>query len=219
MTLHMDDELLPYVLGIIGETQSRTVEDHVEGCTRCTHLLTETRDEVALLAVSLDPVVAPALLREEILHAIGEVNRFSGATDAIAERLHISRSEVETLLDDLDNPAAWQRDAQTPVWLYTVERHPEAAFVRTSPGCAVTGLQQHGGSGLILQGSCRDGAGRTFGVGDTLSWIGAADEEVDYTAQSGPDFICLIYEPAPPKSRDKAAGYARRSAQASPSPK
>ncbi len=30
MTLHVDDELLPYVLGITSDDQIRTVEEHVE---------------------------------------------------------------------------------------------------------------------------------------------------------------------------------------------
>ena len=219
MTLHVDDELLPYVLGITSDDQIRTVEEHVEGCTRCTHLLTECRDEVALLAVSVDPVVAPALLREEILHALGETNRFSGSTAAIAKHLKLTRAQVETLLDDLDNPGVWRRAENSPAWLYTVDDHPEAAFLRVSAGCAVAGVE-HGVAGLILQGSCRDATGHTYSVGDTLSWISATQEGVDFVAQTGPDFICLIYEPPRKGNRSLAAGaYGKSAGQAIPNPK
>ncbi len=217
MTLHVDDELLPYVLGITSEDQIRAVEEHVEGCTRCTHLLTECRDEVALLAVSVDPVVAPALLREEILHALGETSRFSGSTEAIAKHLHLNRSEVETLLDDLDNPGVWRRAPHSPAWLYTVEDHPEAAFLRIAAGCAVTGVER-GVAGLILQGSCRDASGHIFGVGDNLTWISGAQETADFVAQAGPDFICLTYEPQRRSGRSPAlSSYG--ATQAIPNPK
>ena len=218
MTLHVDDELLPYVLGITSEDQIRAVEEHVEGCTRCTHLLTECRDEVALLAVSVDPVVAPALLREEILHALGETNRFSGAKSVIAKHLRMTRSQVETLLDDLDNPGVWRRAPQSPAWLYTLDEHPETAFLRVASGCAVTGVD-HSVAGLILQGSCRDAAGHVYSVGDTLSWISATRESADFVAQAGPDLICLTYEPQRKSPRNLAANAGKSANQAVPNPK
>ena len=201
---HVDDLLLPFVLGVLSEPQNNPVQVHLHTCARCSNMLSQAHDELAQLALSLPTVAPPALLRESLLHALGEVGRFTDQLSAVAAQLSLSRHDTELLFDELDIPANWTDSHSPGVQVYAVPHRPGACFIRVAPGHPVLphpSVPQ--GAAWVLQGGCRDADGLTYGVTQQLNL--QSDQEPEFVASPGPDLICLVLEPGAERSLPVAA--------------
>jgi hypothetical protein len=194
MSAHPDNELFAYLMGTLTDIDNNRVQVHLGACSRCAAAVAQIGEDTAQLAFALPPVAPPPLLRESLLHSLGEINRFTDLIPRLRELLDCAVDDAQLLLDSLDDPGAWDDTPLTGVTLLPVPRQPHARFVRVTPGISVPHEEGTAPRLLLLQGACRDAEGVSHHPGELLHL--QADEHADLVASTGPDLICLTVEPS-----------------------
>ena len=145
------------------------VMSHLPACGGCRQRFRELSCDLAELTLALEPSPLPAMLREGILQAAGEIHRLFDAAKPLARVLRISRRHAHGILLRLDAPRYWHH---TPAgWQLRVPESPlsHAHVVRLQAG-EVLRLRERGQVAtrcgvrllLVLQGTAHDEAGQPF---------------------------------------------------------
>lgn len=187
MNGHPEDALFAYQLGALTADEANRVHTHLQKCVRCGSLLAQVGEDIAQLALTLPPVQPQPLIRESLLHSLGEINRFTELLSPLREQLGKSAAETQKVLDRLDDPGAWSEGDLAGVQLHPV--NDTHTFVRLTPGTAMPLDETTHSKVLILQGTCRGTEGTMHNAGDVLDVQG--DKPFDYIAMAGPDLIYL----------------------------
>jgi hypothetical protein len=204
--VHHEAALLPLVLGLLSPKQQALVQAHLRSCARCTNLCAQVKDELAQLALALPPASAPALLREGLSHALGEVSRFTAYIDDVKQLLLLTRMQAETLLFSLDQDGNWSRASLIGTRLWRLRGPGDPCFMRIDPGYPVLSPRAHGSDEvLVLQGHCRDAQGTVYPPGARMRL--QVQGEPHYAVVTGVEFICLL--------KDEAVSAAQRGRQPS----
>jgi anti-sigma factor ChrR (cupin superfamily) len=202
--VHHEAALLPLALGLLSSEHQAVVQAHLRSCARCTNLAAQVKDELAQLALALPPAPAPALLREGLSHALGEVSRFTAYIDDVAQLLQLSRMQAETLLFSLDHEGNWSRASLIGTRLWRLRGPGEPCFMRIDPGYPVLSPRARGADAvMVLQGRCRDARGTVYAPGMRMRL--QVQGEPHYAVVTGVEFICLL--------KDETASLAQRGRQ------
>ncbi|HET6346522.1 MAG TPA: zf-HC2 domain-containing protein [Myxococcota bacterium] len=193
MSAHPDAELFAYLMGTLSDVDRNRVHLHVSSCSRCGAALAQVGEDAAQLAFALAPVPPAPLLRESLLHSLGEINRFTDLQPLLREHLGCSLDDAQLLIDALDDPGAWDDSHTTGVMVMAVPHGAHARFVRVVPGVSVPHEEGTSPRLLLLQGGCRDAEGVGHHPGEVLQLL--PDEHADLVATAGPDLIYLTVEP------------------------
>lgn len=192
-----------------------SVSSHLSTCDHCRHRYQDLCSDVALLTLALEPSPLPALLRESILQAAGEIHRLFDAALPLARALRIGRRAAHGILLRLDAPRYWQQEGDR--WLLPLpeSRLRNARIVRLHTGetlevaVAGRGGRRKARLLLILQGAAKDAGGHTYQA--TMPVDEAAPHSrplmprSPLLVQPGADFLALVADSAPPKAQSLQA--------------
>jgi hypothetical protein len=217
-TQHFDDVLFAFVLGSLSPAETTGIQVHLRDCRRCTQALRQVREDTAQLALALAPLPAPALIRESLLHSIGEIDRFYDWAAPVAEHLGCSTATARAWLDGVDEERLWQHGPDAGVMVLPLHADPSRQFIRLQAGTPLPHEEGQSPTLFVLQGVAEDSSGAFFRPGDIVRL--RADEHAEITAAAGPDLICLCsqraHHGATPTARHAAPTRAVSQAPARP---
>jgi hypothetical protein len=193
---HFDDVLFAFVLGCLSPAETTGIQVHLKTCRRCALALRQVREDTAQLALALPPLPAPTLVREGLLHAIGEINRFHGWAERLATYAGCNLAIAQGWLDVLDDAQAWQDSHDPGVQLLNAP-NIGGCFQRLQPGTQVPHDEGTSPSLFVLQGTLYDSTAAPFRPGDVVQLC--PDDYAELTVAAGPDLICLSFD-RPPKA-------------------
>jgi predicted ChrR family anti-sigma factor len=174
---HVADMLPEYSLGTLAAAENATVEAHLAGCSSCTAELAAANDTWSALALALPAVRPSADLRARVLQSIAggaSEGRFAAFVDKIAKLMDATRDTVRSLLDSIDDAAAWEAGPSATSRLMHLPAGPACAdclvgFVKVEAGHEFP-FHKHLGDELVLvmQGALRDSDGSVACRGDVV---------------------------------------------------
>jgi putative transcriptional regulator len=167
--------LLPdYVLGLLGEAETREVEKALAASPDLVAEMRAISDAYESLATSLAPVAPSAEARLRLVEAIGTADRFLPFLDDLAKMFDLAADKVRTLLRLLDDIGSWEEGPLPGIRLVHFEGGPNAyaadtGFVRLPPGLHFP-YHTHDGPEVsyILSGAIRDDDGTVYGPGEMV---------------------------------------------------
>lgn len=187
--------LLGCALGQVHEAHAAAVDRHTQSCERCQLRQQSLCDDIADLALALEPCALPAMVRESILHSTTEIHRLYDASEVLAQKLGVEAEAVQLLLSRLDLPRFWEKQQERWVLPVAAPHLPGARIVRLQAGDAL-----HVAVGLartvpmvphlllLLQGGAHDDEGRVWRAEHQPQISGIARLRV----QPGADFLGLL---------------------------
>lgn len=184
---------------------------HLSTCDACRHRYQELVSDIAQLTLALEPSPLPALLRESILQAAGEIHRLFDFALPLSRALRISRQAAHGLLLRLDAPRYWQHTPDG--WMLAVpdSRSRNARIVRLQAGDTLDAGETTRGRKrgpkllLVLQGAACDDAGRIYQSAHPADVDSASVRPLrpssPLTVQPGADFLAVMVDAEPRRAR------------------
>ena len=209
MTGHIDEWIPDLVLGTLDGARRDEVQVHLERCARCSAEVADATAALSDMALPLPPVRPHPGVFTDILASIaaGEprpagptaADRFAELIDRVAELFDLARERVRTLLDLVDEPAAWRRGKVPGISLLDLRggagiAGADAGLVRLGPGVAFPYHRHVGGeAALVLEGTIVGDDGAVTGRGEGLRFA----PETRHAFAAGPEgclFAVVIWE-------------------------
>lgn len=176
-----------YVLGKLHEAHASAIDRHLTACRRCHKQRRLIELASADLALALEPVPVPHLLRESLLHSAREVHRLSDALPTLRYALRYSLAEAQQVLRVVDDPHHWQQEGGAWVLPLAQKAPRRAALVRLSLVSHYTLKPEQRARAWVLQGHAR-GSVRRLGAGQAKQ-LRPGDK---LSAYPGPDLLVLL---------------------------
>jgi putative transcriptional regulator len=183
MKEHIDAWIPDLVTGALDGATRAAVEVHLEHCDRCAGEVVAATEALSSVAMSIPPerphpsvftnVLASIAVNEPRGEARTASDRFADLVDRLVELFDLTRERVKTLLELVDEPAAWRRGAADGITLIdfrggTRVAGADAGFVRLAPGATFPYHRHIGGEVvLVLEGGFVDEDGTVVRRGDT----------------------------------------------------
>jgi putative transcriptional regulator len=164
MNEHVDGWIPELVLGTLDGPTRATVEVHLEGCDRCAAEVIAMGEALSVIALSLPPERPhPAVLTNVLTSVIEEQqrrgertlrDRFGALVERLAAFFEVTSDRARTLVELVDEPAAWSRGPAEGINLIHLQAGARFAladvgFVRMAPG-ATFPHHRHVGGELVL---------------------------------------------------------------------
>lgn len=182
MKEHIDAWIPGLVIGTLDGATQAAVELHLEQCDRCAGEVVAATEALSSVAMSLPPERPHPSVFTNVLASIAEnqprregqtaSDRFADLVGRLVELFDLTRERVRTLLELVDEPAAWRRGAADGITLIdfrggTRIAGADAGFVRLAPGVTFPHHRHVGGEVvLVLEGGFVDEDGTVVRRGD-----------------------------------------------------
>lgn len=206
---HIDEWIPDLVLGTLDDAMRDEVEGHLERCARCSGELADATAALSDMALPLAPVRPHPGVFTDLLASIAEreprperptaADRFAELIDRVAALFDLTRERVRTLLDLVDEPAAWRPGKVPGIRLLDLRggaaiAGADAGLVRLEPGVTFPYHRHVGGEAvLVLEGSFVGDDGVVTGRGEGLRF--EPESRHDFTARAeGCLFAVVIWQ-------------------------
>ncbi|HWM86600.1 MAG TPA: cupin domain-containing protein [Kofleriaceae bacterium] len=182
MNEHIDAWISDLVIGTLDGATRAAVEAHLEECDRCAGEVVAATEALTSVAMSLPPERPHPSVFTNVLASIAEQeprpeggtasDRFADLVDRLVELFDLTRERVSTLLELVDEPAAWRRGAADGITLIDFQggariAAADAGFVRVAPGVTFPHHRHVGGEVvLVLEGGLVDEDGTVVRRGE-----------------------------------------------------
>lgn len=195
---HVGGLLFAHCLGTLSTSEATRTQLHLQSCALCAAQLCEVREDLSRLALALEPIQPPQLIRESLLHSINEINRFHSFHEPICKILECDALYAQNLLQMLNDRTIWDTCLEGSIRCITLESSTQAYLFSLEPGHLVPHDEGQQPTLLLLQGAVQDTYGRIFRAGDTLQL--KADDHAELLVCHGPNLIYLARDPIEPNA-------------------
>lgn len=218
MNQHIDAWIPDLVIGSLDAATRAAVEAHLERCDRCAGEVVAVTEALSSVPMSLPPERPHPGVFTNVLASIAEKQprrdestasaRFGDLVDRLVQLFDLTRERVKTLLELVDEPAAWRRGAADGITLIdfrggTRIAAADAGFVRVAPGATFPHHRHVGGElVLVLEGGfvdedgtvVRRGEAQEFAAGTSHFFVALPEgcvfaaviwDGLDFTAPTG----------------------------------